>query len=84
MEHLCKKCLLLEAGEDAAFQTVSDYLKTLDKALIVDDDLYLERLSYCKNCDYLISGMCRKCGCYVEIRAVLKDKSCPDFDCKKW
>lgn len=84
MEHLCKKCLLLEAGEDAAFQTVSDYLKTLDKALIVDDDLYSERLSYCKNCDYLISGMCRKCGCYVEIRAALKDKGCPDFDCKKW
>lgn len=84
MEHLCKKCLLLEAGEDAAFQTVSDYLKTLDKALVVDDNLYSERLSYCKSCDYLISGMCRKCGCYVEIRAALKDKSCPDFDCKKW
>lgn len=84
MEHLCKKCLLLEAGEDAAFRTVSDYLKTLDKALIVDDDLYSERLSYCKNCDYLISGMCRKCGCYVEIRAALKDKGCPYFDCKKW
>lgn len=84
MEHLCKKCLLLEAGEDAAFQTVSDYLKTLDKALVVDDNLYSERLSYCKNCDNLISGMCRKCGCYVEIRAALKDKGCPDFDDKKW
>lgn len=84
MEHLCKKCLLLEAGEAAAFQTVSDYLKTLDKALVVDNNLYAERLSHCKNCDNLISGMCRKCGCYVEIRAALKDKDCPDFDDKKW
>ncbi|MDE6110918.1 MAG: hypothetical protein K2F65_03260 [Eubacterium sp.] len=84
MEHICKKCLLLEAGEEAAFKTVSDYLDTLDKSLIVDNDLYRKRLSLCKACDYLISGMCRKCGCYVEIRAALKEKDCPDFDNRKW
>ncbi|MDE6412551.1 MAG: hypothetical protein K2K42_01450 [Eubacterium sp.] len=84
MEHICKKCLLLEAGEEAAFKTVSDYLSTLDESLKVNNDLYNERLSYCKNCDYLIAGMCRKCGCYVEIRAALKDKDCPNYDNKKW
>ena len=84
MKHLCKKCLLLEAGENAVFQTVSDYLNTLDTSLMVNNTLYSKRLSFCKDCEHLISGMCRKCGCYVEIRAALKDKSCPDFDNKKW
>lgn len=73
-----------EAGENAVFQTVSDYLNTLDKALMTDTALYNKRLSFCKDCEYLISGMCRKCGCYVELRAALKDKVCPDLDNKKW
>ena len=36
------------------------------------------------SCDYLLAGMCRKCGCYVEIRAILKDKHCANFDDMKW
>lgn len=76
MKQLCKKCLLLEAGENATFQTISDYLNTLDQSLLVGNELYNKRLAFCKKCEYLISGMCRKCGCYVEIRAALKDKAC--------
>ena len=75
MEHFCKKCLLLEAGEDAAYKTVSDYLSTLNDSLKVDEELYKKRLDFCRDCDNLIAGMCRKCGCYVEIRAALNEKS---------
>ncbi len=81
---VCKKCLLLEAGEEKSFIGVKDYIDTIDNSLKVNDDLYLKRLSFCKECDNLISGMCLKCGCYVEIRAVFRNKSCPDFDDKKW
>lgn len=81
---VCKKCLLLEAGEEKSFIGVKDYIGTIDSSLKVNDDLYDKRLSLCKECDNLISGMCLKCGCYVEIRAVFRNKSCPDFDDKKW
>ncbi len=81
---VCKKCLLLEAGEEKSFIGVKDYIDTIDNSLKVNDDLYVKRLSFCKKCDNLISGMCLKCGCYVEIRAVFRNKSCPDFDDKKW
>ncbi len=81
---VCKKCLLLEAGEEKSFIGVKDYIDTIDNSLKVNDDLYLKRLSFCKECDNLISGICLKCGCYVEIRAVFRNKSCPDFDDKKW
>lgn len=81
---VCKKCLLLEAGEQKSFAGVKDYLDTIDNSLKVNDDLYKKRLSLCRECNNLISGMCLKCGCYVEIRAALKNKACPDFDDKKW
>lgn len=80
----CKKCLLLEAGELNSYKTVTDYLSNLDDSLRVSDDVYNERLSCCKRCENLISGMCLKCGCYVEIRAALKEKCCPDFDNPRW
>lgn len=84
MKPICKKCLLLEAGENAAYETVQAYLDNLDESLRVDDDLYHSRLSQCKDCEFLIAGMCRKCGCYAEIRAALKNKSCADYNSRKW
>ena len=59
-------------------------MNSLEQELKVTQDIYGKRLSMCKACDNLISGMCIKCGCYVEIRAALKDKCCPDYDNKKW
>ncbi len=80
----CKKCLLLEAGEKASFNSLKDYILTIDDKLKVDNEVYVKRLNICKKCDNLISGMCLKCGCYVELRAILKDKSCPDFNNRLW
>lgn len=84
MEHQCKKCLLLEAGEDKSYKTIADYIDNLDDELKVSHEEYESRLALCKACDYLISGMCRKCGCYVEARAILKSKTCPNYDEIKW
>lgn len=82
--HTCKKCLLLEAGEEASYRGVQDYLSGLDAADRVDSGEYSRRLQLCRLCDCLISGMCLKCGCYVEIRAALKGQSCPNYDNRKW
>ena len=84
MNHQCKKCLLLQAGENVKHQEIIDYLLTIPHEQKVNDDVYSMRISKCTNCDWLISGMCRKCGCYVEIRARLKNKDCPNTDNKKW
>ncbi len=84
MYHPCKKCLLLEAGESKSYQTVKAYIDNLDDSLKADEKLYHKRLSECKACPELISGMCLKCGCYVEVRAALKDKSCPNTENRLW
>lgn len=80
----CKKCLLLESGEKVTYQEISDYLKTLDKNDLVSEAEYERRITDCIKCDNLISGMCLKCGCYVEVRARLKNQDCPDENFKRW
>ena len=80
----CKKCLLLEAGESVTYEEIMQYVNSLDKNDLVSADIFERRISICKACDNLISGMCLKCGCYVEVRARLKNSDCPDFDNRKW
>jgi predicted Zn-ribbon and HTH transcriptional regulator len=84
MHHECKKCLLLEAGEGITYNEIMQYISTIDKNELVDENTFQSRINFCKNCDYLISGMCRKCGCYVEVRARLKNTTCPNYDNRKW
>ena len=45
------------------------------------EEEYERRLSICKECEKLLSGMCRMCGCYVEMRAAIALRDCPG---KKW
>lgn len=77
------RCLLKQAGEEELAQTVSQYLSTLDPDIKADPDLYRSRLEKCKECDSLNSGMCVKCGCYVEMRAAVRKNRCPSEE-KFW
>ena len=74
---ICRRCLTREMDQKAYFENLHTYIKNLDEELKVDEPLYEERLSVCKECDLLVNGMCRACGCYVELRAVMKNNSCP-------
>ena len=73
----CKRCLLYEMADAAQYQNLYDYLKEMDEDLKVSHDIYEKRLAICKECDNLLSGMCRICGCYVELRGILKNQHCP-------
>lgn len=77
----CYKCLLREMDQNAYFQNLHDYIEHLDEDIKADKTLYEKRLSVCKNCDYLQEGMCRACGCFVELRAAIASNVC-SYD--KW
>ncbi len=78
MGRICKKCLLRDMNDkDAYFKNLGEYIENLDADKKVREDIYEERLGRCKECESLMQGMCRHCGCYVELRAVLKHQSCP-------
>ncbi|WP_066715596.1 DUF6171 family protein [Clostridium sp. Marseille-P299] len=75
--NLCKKCLLSEIDENKFFQSILDYVANIPPNEKVNDEVYEQRLSICKECDELVNGMCKKCGCYVELRAAKLFMSCP-------
>lgn len=79
---VCKKCLLREIDEEKYFADLERYIKDLDPDVRVDQETYESRLLLCGKCEKQINGMCRLCGCYVELRAALKVRKCPDLPAK--
>jgi len=73
----CKRCLTREMAEREEFQSLRDYIENMDPDIKTAEYLYEKRLAVCKECDMLLQGMCRKCGCYVEMRAAVAKNSCP-------
>ena len=80
----CKRCLLREAAEADTFEAIRSKLDQLKPDEKADDALYNSRLEACKSCDHLISGICMKCGCYVEFRAAYRRMKCPNAADRKW
>lgn len=80
---VCKKCLLRDMPEADYFKYLYNYIDHLDNEIKASGELYESRLALCMNCEHFLTGMCRKCGCFVELRAIIADQECPDST-KKW
>lgn len=80
-KRICRKCLTADMDQEEYFVNLHTYIANLDADIKVDSQKYNERLAVCKNCDLLADGMCRACGCFVELRAAIGKNSCP-YD--KW
>lgn len=79
----CKKCLLKDISKEEYFKNVYDYIEHLDEEIKTSKQDYDYRLSLCTDCDNLVNGMCKICGCFVEVRAAKKHNYCPAI-IKKW
>lgn len=75
-ERKCIRCLLREMAE-ADLHMIEKYKKLIKEEDRVCDVLYEQRLQICKECDKLNDGTCSACGCYVELRALGNNSSCP-------
>ncbi len=73
----CKRCLIRDLDDGALFESVKAYIESLDPEVKTPKDEYDRRLELCRDCDRLVRGTCTVCGCYVEMRAAGKDKTCP-------
>ncbi|MBQ0000101.1 MAG: hypothetical protein KBT01_00980 [Clostridiales bacterium] len=80
---VCKKCLLREQSEEVYLQKLENYIAGLDEEDRVSQEVYESRLAICGECENLLKGMCRLCGCYVELRASLRVRKCPAIP-SKW
>lgn len=78
---ICRKCLTRDMDKDEYFRNLHTYIANLDEDIKAPAELYENRLSVCRECDLLADGMCRGCGCFVELRAAISKNACP-YD--KW
>ncbi len=73
----CRLCLLQESGEQELYAIIQQRIAALPAAQKAAPEQYARRLSLCRECEELLSGVCRKCGCYVELRAAKETSACP-------
>lgn len=73
----CRRCLLREAGNAGALESVKDSIARLPAHCRVSEEEYGIRLARCQACDHLLAGTCLLCGCYVELRAAMAEQFCP-------
>lgn len=82
-QRYCKQCLYQEISSDNYFKNMHEYIENIDPDIKTSSVEYERRLSLCKQCDMLINGMCRICGCFVEMRAAVRKNYCPS-EKKTW
>ena len=80
----CKRCLLREAAQEDTFRDIQGQIEKLSAEEKTDEVCYQQRLETCRTCEHLLSGVCMKCGCYVEFRAAFKKMKCPNVKDRKW
>lgn len=74
---LCRKCLLADMEETDYLLHLKAYIAAYPPEKRVADSVYKARLEQCRSCEHLYQGMCRKCGCFVELRALKPHMDCP-------
>lgn len=79
---ICKKCLLMDIDKEAYSLKIGRILELTEDNRKAEDSLYRQRLQVCRSCEKLSAtgeeiGTCMACGCFVELRAALKDSRCP-------
>lgn len=84
-EPLCKGCrasVRLKTGE--VERILAEYLRSHPQPL-ADATLWQQRLARCRSCPDLDYGTtCRHCGCLVEVRVRLADRTCPRIGKLAW
>ena len=79
----CRKCLLSELSDQSLYEQVRKTIAAIPEEQRCSDREYRRRLEICRQCDALLSGMCRECGCYAEVRAARIGARCPSAN-PKW
>ncbi len=84
MDIRCKRCPCFEKWQMKI--CITGYSERLTRFLLnfgAQKGEYDARLELCKECEKLIGGMCRVCGCFVEVRAAKKSVHCPGIP-RRW
>jgi hypothetical protein len=68
---------LKDYSKEVYDRLIVEGLKALPEEDLTTGDVTAARLNVCRECEKINQGTCLACGCYVEIRAALKNGKCP-------
>jgi len=75
----CVRCLLSELPDEKALaEILRERLSQIPSEERVPEEVRQRRLNVCRTCGHLNRGTCTACGCYVELRAARRARSCPE------
>lgn len=78
----CKRCNMKTVLNSEEIEEAVNKIISTKGIKLVDEEVYLERISKCFNCEKFEYGStCMLCGCLMQVRARLYDGKCP---AKKW
>ena len=66
-----------EVLSEDEYKSMKEYISSIDDYIKTGSEEYESRLKLCRNCESLVNGMCKLCGCFVEIRAAVNKNYCP-------
>lgn len=72
----------MDVDKKAYSEKIERILKLTEQDRKADAALYEKRLQICRGCEKLSAsetepGTCLACGCFVELRAAIKQNRCP-------
>ena len=67
-------------GEKELLEKIEQYKNSIPYEEQAEEETYQHRLAECRQCRWLNQGVCGKCGCFVEVRALRKQSICPHED----
>lgn len=74
----CKRCGIKILLSDDEINQMVDDVRKMKGVHTAEENVYKHRLEVCGRCESLEYGStCMKCGCIVNVRAVMKDGKCP-------
>lgn len=73
----CRLCTAFEQEGEVLMEQIQKYLCSISDELKVEEELYHKRLEKCDTCEAMHGGLCKYCGCFVVVRAIKKQLSCP-------
>lgn len=80
----CKGCGRSIAVLSSDLQDLLEEQLAIETDVVVDE-IYEKRLAVCAACPFLINETtCGLCGCFVQFRARLAYKQCPDPEETRW
>ncbi|MCX7711710.1 MAG: DUF6171 family protein [Clostridia bacterium] len=70
---------------DEVKEKMEEFLLTIPEEEKVSQPVYNMRMSECRQCSGLYyDTTCKYCGCFVQMRAMRKNKDCPHPGKSKW